>query len=112
MRPASLPAPPGSRTTASPPRQLDVEDDLDKARRYIYGQGRDEVLDHALVEQFLKTGPEVARYIEEHTTFGWIPTIWPDYRSDIEGASMGRALFPGPYSPRGWARQRSTSDPR
>jgi succinate dehydrogenase/fumarate reductase flavoprotein subunit len=81
--------------------ELDVEDDLDKARRYIYGQGRDEVLDHALVEQFLKTGPEVARYIEEHTAFGWIPTIWPDYRSDIEGASVGRALFPGPYSPAG-----------
>ena len=29
------------------------------------------------------------------------PTIWPDYRSDIDGASIGRALFPGPYSPKG-----------
>src|SRR3954453_2976177 len=80
---------------------LNVDDDLDQARRYIYGQGRGEVLDHALVEQFLQTGPEVARYIEEHTAFGWIPTIWPDYRSDIDGASVGRALFPGPYSPAG-----------
>jgi len=81
--------------------ELKVDDDLDQARRYIYGQGRGEVLDHALVEQFLQTGPEVARYIEEHTSFGWIPTIWPDYRSDIDGASVGRALFPGPYSPAG-----------
>lgn len=80
---------------------LKVDDDLDQARRYIYGQGRDEVLDHALIEQFLATGPHVARFIEEHTAFGWIPTIWPDYRSDIEGASVGRALFPGPYSPAG-----------
>jgi succinate dehydrogenase/fumarate reductase flavoprotein subunit len=82
-------------------KQLKVEDDLDQARRYIYGQGRGEVLDHALIEKFLETGPYVARYIEEHTAFGWIPTIWPDYRSDIDGASIGRALFPGPYSPKG-----------
>jgi 3-oxosteroid 1-dehydrogenase len=80
---------------------LKVEDDLDQARRYIYGQGRDKILDHDLIEKFLETGPLVARFIEEHTAFGWIPTIWPDYRSDIDGASVGRALFPGPYSPEG-----------
>jgi hypothetical protein len=83
------------------PRALKVSDDLDQARRYIYGEGRDAVLDHDLIEQFLRTGPEVARYIEKHTAFGWIPAIWPDYRSDIDGASVGRALFPGPYSPAG-----------
>ncbi|MEU7818197.1 FAD-dependent oxidoreductase [Pseudonocardia sp. NPDC049154] len=82
-------------------KELKIEDDLEQARRYIYGQGRDEVLDHAMIEKFLETGPHVARYIEEHTAFGWIPTIWPDYRSDIDGAAIGRALFPGPYSPRG-----------
>lgn len=82
-------------------KQLKVHDDLDQARRYIYGQGRDEVLDHDLIEAFLEAGPQVARYVEEHTAFGWIPTIWPDYRSDIDGASIGRALFPGPYSPQG-----------
>ena len=80
---------------------LKVDDDLDKARRYMYGEGRDQVLDHDLVEMFLETGPQVARFVEEHTAFGWIPTIWPDYRSDIDGASVGRALFPGPYSPQG-----------
>ncbi|XRQ10557.1 FAD-dependent oxidoreductase, partial [Actinomadura welshii] len=80
---------------------LKVDDDLDKARRYIYGQGRDQILDHDMVEKFLETGPHVARFIEEHTSFGWIPAIWPDYRSDIDGASVGRALFPGPYSPEG-----------
>ncbi len=81
--------------------ELKVDDDLDQARRYIYGEGRDEILDRDMVEKFLETGPHVARFIEEHTSFGWIPTIWPDYRSDIEGASVGRALFPGPYSPQG-----------
>ena len=82
-------------------RALKVDDDLDQARTYIYGQGRDQVLDHDLIEAFLEAGPRVARYVEEHTSFGWIPTIWPDYRSDIPGASIGRALFPGPYSPKG-----------
>ena len=82
-------------------KDLKVNDDLDQARRYIYGQGRDQILDHDVVEKFLETGPRVARFIEEHTSFGWIPTIWPDYRSDIDGASVGRALFPGPYSPEG-----------
>ncbi|MEV0157976.1 FAD-dependent oxidoreductase [Micromonospora sp. NPDC050686] len=82
-------------------KDLRVSDDLDKARRYIYGEGRDRVLDPELVEKFLETGPHVARFIEEHTSFGWIPTLWPDYRSDIDGASVGRALFPGPYSPEG-----------
>ncbi len=82
-------------------KALEVHDDLEQARTYIYGQGRDQVLDHDLIEAFLETGPQVARYVEEHTSFGWIPTIWPDYRSDIPGASIGRALFPGPYSPRG-----------
>jgi succinate dehydrogenase/fumarate reductase flavoprotein subunit len=81
--------------------ELGVEDDLEQARRYLYGEGRDALLDHELVETFLETGPEVARYVEANTSFGWIPTIWPDYRSDIEGASVGRALFPGPYSPSG-----------
>lgn len=81
--------------------QLGVQDSLEEARTYIYGQGRDETLDHDLIEAFLAEGPAVARYVEEHTKFGWIPTIWPDYRSDIDGASVGRALFPGPYSPDG-----------
>lgn len=81
-------------------KQLKVRDDLDQARRYMYGQGRDKTLDHDIIEAFLETGPDVARYIEENTAFGWIPAIWPDYRSDIDGASVGRALFPGPFSPK------------
>ena len=48
-------------------KDLKVNDDPDQARRYIYGQGRDQILDHDLVEKFLETGPHVARFIEEHT---------------------------------------------
>ena len=90
--------------------QLQVEDDLDKARRYLYGEGRDEILDHGIVEKFLETGPHVVRFIEEHTSFGWIPAIWPDYRSDIDGASVGRALFPGPFDPERLGEARQTCD--
>src|SRR5687768_11977490 len=50
-------------------KDLNVNDDLDQARRYIYGEGRDEILDHDLVEKFLESGPKVARFIEEHTSF-------------------------------------------
>ena len=35
-------------------KDLKVNDDLDQARRYIYGQGRDQILDHDLVEKFLR----------------------------------------------------------
>lgn len=77
---------------------LGISDSLDDARTYIYGEGRGETLDHDLVETFLQEGPEVARYVEANTKFGWIPVIWPDYRSDIPGASVVRALFPGPYN--------------
>jgi len=82
-------------------KALGVDDSLDQARRYIYGEGRDKELDPEMVETFLENGPKVARFIEEHTNFGWVPAIWPDYRSDIPGASVGRALFPGPYNPVG-----------
>lgn len=80
-------------------KELKVDDDLNRARRYMLGQGRDKTLDRDIIETFLEHGPRVARFIEEHTAFGWIPAIWPDYRSDIDGASVGRALFPGPFSP-------------
>ena len=82
-------------------KALGVDDSLDDARTYIYGEGRSETLDPEIVETFLQEGPKVARYIEDNTKFGWIPVIWPDYRSDIPGASVGRALFPGPYNAEG-----------
>lgn len=82
-------------------KELGIEDSLEDARTYIYGNGRGETLDHDVIETFLQEGPKVARYIEANTKFGWIPVIWPDYHSDIPGASVGRALFPGPYNAEG-----------
>jgi 3-oxosteroid 1-dehydrogenase len=80
-------------------KYLKVPDDVEKARRYMLGEGRDKILDHATVDTFLETAPLVARFVEEHTYLNWIPVLWPDYHSDIDGATNGRALFPGPFSP-------------
>ena len=82
-------------------KALGVTDSLDDARTYIYGEGRGDTLDHEVIETFLQEGPKVARWVEANTKFGWIPVIWPDYHSDIPGASVGRALFPGPYNAEG-----------
>ena len=62
-------------------------------------RGRDQVLDHEIVDTFIRTAPLVARYVEEETYLTWIPVLWPDYTSDIDGASISRALFPGPFAP-------------
>ncbi|WIM68239.1 FAD-dependent oxidoreductase [Corynebacterium breve] len=80
---------------------LGVEDSIEQGRTYFMGQGRDEILDPDMIDTVLNEGPKVVRYVENNTKFGWIPAIWPDYRSDIPGASVGRALFPGPYNAEG-----------
>ncbi|MGD1279267.1 FAD-dependent oxidoreductase [Mycobacterium seoulense] len=76
-------------------RQLAASDSAEDARRYLLGEGRDAVLDHGLVEAFLDGAPKTARFIEAHTYLSWLPTIWPDYHSEIAGASNVRSLLPG-----------------
>lgn len=78
---------------------LKASDSLDDARTYLLGQGRDAVLDPEIIDTFLATAPTVARYVEQETYLSWIPVCWPDYTSDIPGASNFRALFPGPFPP-------------
>ncbi|MEV7862618.1 FAD-dependent oxidoreductase [Streptomyces hirsutus] len=78
---------------------LKADDSPEQARTYLLGQGRDQVLDHDIVDTFIETAPKVARFIEEQTYLSWIPVAWPDYTSDIPGASNFRSLFPGPFSP-------------
>jgi succinate dehydrogenase/fumarate reductase flavoprotein subunit len=80
-------------------KHLKGTDDPEQARRYLLGEGRDQVLDHEIVDTFIRTAPLVARYVEEQTYLSWIPVLWPDYTSDIDGASVTRALFPGPFPP-------------
>ena len=80
-------------------KHLKAADSADKARRYLLGEGRDAKLDHEVVDAFVETAPKMARFVEEHTYLGWIPAVWPDYHSDIDGAASTRALFPGPFVP-------------
>lgn len=78
---------------------LKAEDSPELARTYLLGQGRDQVLDHDVIDAFIENAPKVARFVEDQTYLSWIPVAWPDYTSDIPGASNFRSLFPGPFSP-------------
>jgi len=78
---------------------LGATDSPEDARTYLLGQGRDQTLDPEAIDAFIEHAPRIARFIEEHTYLSWIPVAWPDYTSDIRGASNFRSLFPGPFSP-------------
>jgi succinate dehydrogenase/fumarate reductase flavoprotein subunit len=78
---------------------LKASDTPAAARTYLLGEGRDQLLDPEVVDRFVATAPVVARFVEEHTYMSWIPVVWPDYTSDIPGASNFRSLFPGPFPP-------------
>ena len=80
-------------------RSLKAADSPEAARTYLLGQGRDSALDAEIVDAFIETSPKVARFVEEQTYLSWIPVVWPDYTSDIPGASNYRSLFPGPFPP-------------
>lgn len=78
---------------------LGSTDSREEGRIYLMGEGRDKTLDPDIIDAFLDSSPQVARFIEDHTRLRWIPVAWPDYTSDIRGASNFRALFPAPFSP-------------
>src|SRR5215208_2746256 len=76
-------------------RELGENDSVELARRYLLGEGRDAKLELDLVDAFLAGAPKMARFVEKHTYLSWLPTVWPDYHSDIPGASNVRSLLPG-----------------
>lgn len=80
---------------------LGTSDSREEGRVYLLGEGRDATLDTKVIDTFLDTAPAVAHFVEERTGLRWIPVAWPDYTSDIRGASNFRALFPAPWSPVG-----------
>ncbi len=80
---------------------LGASDSREEARIYLMGEGRDETLDPEVIDAFLDSSPKVARFVEDVTGLRWIPVAWPDYTSDIRGASNFRSLFPAPFSPDG-----------
>jgi 3-oxosteroid 1-dehydrogenase len=82
-------------------KALGTTDSREDGRIYLMGEGRDEELDPEIIDAFLDRSPEIARFIEKYTGLRWIPVAWPDYTSDIRGASNFRALFPAPWAPDG-----------
>jgi len=78
---------------------LKVADSAEAARAYLLGEGRELLLDHDLVDSFIENSPTMARFVETHTYLRWLPGIYPDYHSEIDGARYTRSLFPGPFVP-------------
>jgi succinate dehydrogenase/fumarate reductase flavoprotein subunit len=78
---------------------LQAKDSPEAARAYLLGQGRDKELDPEVVDAFIETAPQVVRFVEDKTYLSWLPVCWPDYTSEIPGASCYRSLFPGPFPP-------------
>ena len=54
------------------------------------GQAADE-----LIEAFVDTGPEMLKYMEEHTSVTFVTHRMPDYHPEIEGGAVGRGLGTG-----------------
>jgi len=71
------------------------EDALEYCRRLTAGRAED-----ALVETFVDTAPQMARYLEEHTPVRFVPTSMPDYQSELPGARKGGRTLDQEFFPR------------
>jgi len=74
-------------------------DSAEQGREYLMGEGRSEDLDPEVIDSFVAHASETTRFIEKHTYLSFIPGAFPDYHSDIPGATTIRSLFPGPFPP-------------
>jgi len=79
--------------------KLREHDSADLGRIYLMGEGRAESLDPELIDSFVSNARIMTRFVEKHTYLSWIPGTFPDYHSEIAGATSARALFPGPFPP-------------
>lgn len=75
-------------------RQQGIEDSQAAARTYLQGEAGDSFRQE-VVDAFLKNGPEMLRYFEEHTRFRCNLYQYPDYHPDAPGGVMrGRSVVP------------------
>lgn len=80
----------------SPDGELTVEDAMAYLRAQSYG-----AMDDALVETFVRTGPEMLRFVEGNSDVRFeIATGFPDYKPELPGGRPGggRSLGPAPYN--------------
>lgn len=69
------------------------------ALRYLRAQSHG-VMDDALVETFVRTGPAMLDFVEAHSDVRFeVATGFPDYRPELPGGrpTGGRSLIPAPY---------------
>lgn len=80
-------------------REAGARDSIDDARAYLDAVVPRDEADSALVEAFLRSGPEMLRFLVERTQVRYRSlSMYPDYFSDAPGAKAGhRSLEPEPF---------------
>lgn len=75
-----------------------ASDTRDAARRYLRNETGNFFQDDA-VEAFLEHGPRMLDFFEKETEVRFVPTLYPDYHSNVEGGvDVGRAVLAMPYN--------------
>ncbi|CAK7207929.1 hypothetical protein SEUCBS139899_010744 [Sporothrix eucalyptigena] len=79
---------------------INISDSTEDAEKYIgavkgalYEEG-----DKKKLEAFLRSGPEMVRWIEESSLIRFKPTSLPDYHVAKPGASAGRTIVPSDFN--------------
>ncbi|CAK7225769.1 hypothetical protein SEUCBS140593_006015 [Sporothrix eucalyptigena] len=82
---------------------INISDSTEDAEKYIgavmgalYEEG-----DKKKLEAFLRSGPEMVRWIEESSLIRFQPTSLPDYHVAKPGASAGRTIVPSDFNDMG-----------
>lgn len=80
---------------------LGISDDIEAARAYMRALAGN-AHDPAVVDAFLRTGPEMVRFFETNTHVAFVGQPgFPDYRADMPGASEGgRSIVAAPFDAR------------
>lgn len=71
---------------------LEVQDSTEKAELYLH-KVLGNLYDPGRVNAFLKTGPEMVKWMEENTAVKFKPVPLPDYHITKDGSSIGRTIL-------------------
>ncbi|MFA6265064.1 MAG: FAD-dependent oxidoreductase [Pseudolabrys sp.] len=76
-------------------------DDRAAVKTYMKGE-LGNFFDDRAVDAYLDRGPEMVDFFERETSVKFVPTLYPDYHSNREGAvQVGRAIVAAPYDATG-----------
>jgi succinate dehydrogenase/fumarate reductase flavoprotein subunit len=77
--------------------RLGIHDDIEGARSYVRTLAGDSY-DAALVDAFLRAGPQMIDFFERETAVQFVAQpAFPDYRAEVPGAATGRSIVAAPF---------------